>query len=327
MTLKPLDYESKRKELSIIIETPSLNCTTIHIFLFQAFLLHIHTNTNGSIDHGIPTSNALQGQESFNPYANTLAMPVTHQTRAYQNYHALPASSNSGYNYWVRDLDHFSDMMVNHRRGGDIYRQGTDVQTNEDVAIKLESVKTVHPQLSYDSRIYRVLQGGTMYECAGFPNMKWFGVEGDYNINRLEFIHSKLYLHRDIKPDNFLMGLGRRANQRYAEAIKHSLHPTFITAAHLDSTLTQKTKNINESAIAKEKLVPGSFHLGRSSRRVVDSSSREPLSGRSHYESVLHAFIACGSVTNAMDKIAASSQSNGEDDSTPRIELKAKLSD
>ncbi|CAN8257607.1 unnamed protein product [Cochlearia groenlandica] len=119
---------------------------------------------------------------------------------------------------------------------------GTDVQTNEEVAIKLESVKTAHPQLSYESRLYRVLQGGT-----GIPNMKWYGVEGDYNvlvmdllgpsledlfsycsrkftlktvlmladqmINRLEFIHSKSYLHRDVKPDNFLMGLGRRANQ------------------------------------------------------------------------------------------------------------------
>ncbi|CAH8272618.1 unnamed protein product [Arabidopsis lyrata] len=126
---------------------------------------------------------------------------------------------------------------------GEIYL-GSDIQSNEDVAIKFESVKTVHPQLSYESRIYRVLQGGI-----GIPNMKWYGVDGDYNvlvmdllggsledlfcycnkkftlktvlmladqmINRLEFIHSKSFLHRDIKPDNFLMGLGRQANQVY----------------------------------------------------------------------------------------------------------------
>lgn len=32
-------------------------------------------------------------------------------------------------------------------------------------------------------------------------------------INRIEYVHSKCFLHRDIKPDNFVMGLGRRANQ------------------------------------------------------------------------------------------------------------------
>ncbi|KAI5415210.1 Casein kinase 1-like protein 1, variant 2 [Lathyrus oleraceus] len=127
---------------------------------------------------------------------------------------------------------------------GEIYL-GTNIQTNEEVAIKLENVKTKHPQLLYESKLYRILQGGT-----GIPNVRWFGVEGDYNvlvmdllgpsledlfnfcsrklslktvlmladqmINRVEFIHTKSFLHRDIKPDNFLMGLGRRANQVYA---------------------------------------------------------------------------------------------------------------
>ncbi|KAL0424979.1 UNVERIFIED_CONTAM: Casein kinase-like protein 12 [Sesamum radiatum] len=139
---------------------------------------------------------------------------------------------------------------------GEIYL-GTNIQTNEEVAIKLENVKTKHPQLLYESKLYKLLQGGMFLLVgdfsileAGIPNVRWFGVEGDYNvlvmdllgpsledlfnfcsrklslktvlmladqmINRVEFIHSKSFLHRDIKPDNFLMGLGRRANQVYA---------------------------------------------------------------------------------------------------------------
>ena len=47
---------------------------------------------------------------------------------------------------------------------GDIYL-GTNMTTGEEVAIKLESVKTKHPQLLYESKIYRILHGGCKFVC------------------------------------------------------------------------------------------------------------------------------------------------------------------
>ena len=73
------------------------------------------------------------------------------------------------FNYW--------GVFVPSGSFGDIYL-GADQTTNEEVAVKLESIKARHPPLlHFESKLYRVLQGGV-----GIPNIRWYGVEGDYNV-------------------------------------------------------------------------------------------------------------------------------------------------
>lgn len=123
---------------------------------------------------------------------------------------------------------------------GEIY-SGENMTTKQPVAIKLESIQTQPPQLFYESKVYKALAGGV-----GIPEIKWFGVEGDYNVmviemlgksleelfiqcqnkfslktvlmiadqmlERIEYIHQKGFIHRDIKPDNFCIGLENESN-------------------------------------------------------------------------------------------------------------------
>ncbi|TFL04181.1 kinase-like domain-containing protein, partial [Pterulicium gracile] len=176
--------------------------------------------------------------------------------------------------------------------------EGLKLHTSTPVAIKFEPRKSDAPQLRDEFRSYRTLNG-----TPGVPQVHHFGQEGLHNVlvidllgpnledlfdmcgrkfsiktvcmaakqmvTRVQAVHEKSLIYRDIKPDNFLIGVPSTKNANTIHIIdfgmaKHYRDPK--TKAHIPY---RERKSLSGTA----RYMSINTHLGREQSRRDDLES------------------------------------------------------
>ncbi len=174
---------------------------------------------------------------------------------------------------------------------GKIFK-GVNVNTNEEIAIKIEK-STESSLLKTEAKIYKLLEN-----TKGVPSLRSYGCEGNFNymvmdllgrsleevrvacggkiglksvlaigiqlLKRIEAIHEEGIIHRDIKPDNFL--LKPQSNMIYI--IDFGLARRYKTKKEQHITLTDGRKLTGTARYAS-----ANVHMGLTPSRRDDLES------------------------------------------------------